>query len=247
VHLARDFTGGTRVPLSSGRVLMPSGCDTMLSIRTHPGQPLQRFPLKPLSRLNPDWPLAHVPYDKLQFVASVLTLKFAEINTTSLRSRRQHKAWGVSPQEGLEQDFEPARAGGSGHAGFPRCVPQKSRMQGRRSVARCRGLLIFADSDLGFRCAPPQALRCRLLRRLNPKSPFFSELQSQDASLIFNRRQTKVCRTPYRFTHNASPAHDQGASAPDACRYFSVTVLNELRLAPALHVETSLTAQQPHT
>jgi hypothetical protein len=35
-----------------------------------------------------------------------------------------------------------------------------------RSAARSRGLVIFADSYLGFRFAPPEALCYRLLRRL---------------------------------------------------------------------------------
>jgi hypothetical protein len=37
------------------------------------------------------------------------------------------------------------------------------------SVARFRGLGSVVDCHLGFRCAPPQALRCRLLCRLGTR------------------------------------------------------------------------------
>ena len=36
----------------------------------------------------------------------------------------------------------------------------------RSSAARLRGLMILIDFNLGFRCAPPQALCYRRLRRL---------------------------------------------------------------------------------
>jgi len=39
-------------------------------------------------------------------------------------------------------------------------------LKNHRSVARFRGLLIVPASDLGSRCASPQALCYRLLRRL---------------------------------------------------------------------------------
>jgi hypothetical protein len=39
--------------------------------------------------------------------------------------------------------------------------------ENQRSVARFRGLVIVLPFALGFRCAPPQALCYRLLRRLN--------------------------------------------------------------------------------
>jgi hypothetical protein len=49
------------------------------------------------------------------------------------------------------------------------------RSESDHSAARSRGLdATFVDSFLGFRCAPPQALCLRLLRRLDPH--FFNAL-----------------------------------------------------------------------
>jgi hypothetical protein len=60
---------------------------------------------------------------------------------------------------------QPAYAGDSGNANVQRRVYELS-IQNNRSAARFRGLIIVGDSNLGFRCASPQALCFCLLRRL---------------------------------------------------------------------------------
>jgi len=94
-------------------------------------------------------------------------LKFAELKATSLRSRRQHKAWGMSPRRELNSNSKPAKAGDSGNANLLIYVFHEPAAENDRSVARFRGLVIVPAFALGFRCAPPQALCYRLLRRLN--------------------------------------------------------------------------------
>jgi hypothetical protein len=72
----------------------------------------------------------------------------------SPRSGRQHKAWGVSPRK-VEKIIR-AREVGESVSRFIKCP-------------LCRplcGLILVWVLILGFRCAPPQALCCHLLRRL---------------------------------------------------------------------------------
>ncbi len=68
----------------------------------------------------------------------------------------KHKAWGVSPRT-VAFELLAREACGSGNNEDQRSQP---------AVARSRGLVkthLFVD--LGFRCAPPQALRCHPLSR----------------------------------------------------------------------------------
>jgi hypothetical protein len=73
---------------------------------------------------------------------------------------------GLTPQERVNRNCKPARAGDSGNANLLIYVFHEPAAENDRSVARFRGLVIVAAFALGFRCAPPQALCCRLLRRL---------------------------------------------------------------------------------
>ena len=103
---------------------------------------------------------------------SVVSLKFVDI-IRSLRSRREHKAWGVSPRN------------------ESRKCPELAKASDRNSVVmRYRGIHNADDLETitlppvfagycsvlirpGVRCASPQALCWRLLRRL---VHFFNEL-----------------------------------------------------------------------
>jgi hypothetical protein len=58
-------------------------------------------------------------------------------------------------------------AGDSGNANLLIYVFHEPAAENDRSVARFRGLVTVPAFALGFRCAPPQALCYRLLRRLN--------------------------------------------------------------------------------
>src|SRR5438445_11316804 len=114
--------------------------------------------------------------------ASVVFLKFAEINATSLRSRRQHKAWGEAQrnprfesaknnqpaERALERGFRIDDLSNTRHesqhcAAIVRGYFGIDLLTYAGSVARCRGLMIICYSNLGFRCASPQALCCCLL------------------------------------------------------------------------------------
>ena len=82
----------------------------------------------------------------------------------SPRSGRQHKAWGVSPRIAVSQ-----------RSGSPRSGRQPQHLSANgcadmTAVARSAGSVRFAVVYLGFRFASPQALCCRLLRRLLQKS-----------------------------------------------------------------------------
>jgi hypothetical protein len=79
-------------------------------------------------------------------------IRFALNVDLSLRSRRERKAWGVSPRLGIRFEAPAHEMGGSRF----RCKPA--------SVARIRGLELLCFPNLGL---TPQASRLHLLRRLN--------------------------------------------------------------------------------
>jgi hypothetical protein len=104
----------------------------------------------------------------LRHHVSVPSLKFAEIMRSACGA-------GDSIKPGVERSGTPGRiqeqrlARDSGRQSVRFRIGQiiKQNLERKRSGCRPRrGLTAFADSNLGFRYAPPQALCCRLLRRL---------------------------------------------------------------------------------
>ena len=72
------------------------------------------------------------------------------------------------------------------------------RSENERSAARLRGLIIFRYSNLGFRCAPPQALCCRLLRRLVVfcSTDFRNTIPVPEGRNIYSQRVNKAFAAP---------------------------------------------------
>src|SRR5260370_14307962 len=75
-----------------------------------------------------------------------------------------HKAWERKPKEQVRKNREPANAGDSADATEIAIMAMPGHRVPFRPPTRATDSITYAD--LGFRSAPPQALCCRLLRRL---------------------------------------------------------------------------------
>ena len=73
----------------------------------------------------------------------------------SLRSRRQHKARGVSPGNESRKIFRAREASDSGNLRFALGVSWYRRSERDNSAARLCGLMTIIGSNLGFRCSTP--------------------------------------------------------------------------------------------
>src|SRR5262245_39594043 len=88
----------------------------------------------------------------------------------SARGRgRQHKAWGGAQRNPREDAPKIVRACGAGDRDVAN-IDCDETQRNQLIVTNCRPLRgldwLYGARFLGFRCAPPQALCCRLLRRL---------------------------------------------------------------------------------
>ncbi len=99
--------------------------------------------------------------------ALIYSTGFAE-NLVSLRSRREHKAWGVSPRFLTPENFKPAERA-------TEAMQQNGWVCTQTAAAHFHGLALqIIYQSLGL---TPQALRLRLLRRLNRWAEISERLQ----------------------------------------------------------------------
>src|SRR5262245_55882941 len=91
----------------------------------------------------------------------------------SARGRgRQHKAWGGAQRNPREDAPKIVRACGAGDRDVAN-IDCDEAQRNQLIATNCRPLRgldwLYGARFLGFRCAPPQALCCRLLRRLKTR------------------------------------------------------------------------------
>jgi hypothetical protein len=114
--------------------------------------------------------------------ASVLTLKFAEITQPACGAGDSIEPGAQAPGR-IRARLRARESGRQRPCWLPAlCTAEVSDARPSLSVARSRGLLIFADSNMGFRCCSTPGFTLSPAPQAEYKSPFlFSVLQSQGA------------------------------------------------------------------